>query len=527
MKKIGLGLLMISLLSIASVAFAASTKELQWTRIEKQQSWGGRLGHSSVVFNDEMWILGGMGEREIYYNDIWHSADGMDWKKVERSTDWSPRYGHSSVVFDNKIWVIGGFGEGQALLNDVWYSKNGENWTKVDSLTPWLPRAFHQSLVFDNKIWVIGGEGQYGARYNDIWYSEDGAHWNKADDKSVRWEAREGHAATVFDGKMWVMGGMGENGIHLKDLWYSENGSDWTKVTFNNFLYEYGHSLVQYKDKLWDFGGFGDYFSNHPNPVIYSTNGNDWDVDGQNTPWTARVFQSTLVFKGKIWMLGGGGENESYLNEIWVAMSGNEDSIPAVSNEDKTPPEPPSVLPDKAPIEKVFIDVPVDSPYDAAIRRLNDLKIIGGYPDGTFKPGNSINRAEFMKIVVGASGYVVSGKNCFPDVKTEWFSAYVCTGANNNIVKGYPDGMFRPSQNINVVEALKMILNAFRVELPLAQGAWYEPYVDYAKAHNLFLDSFVDNTKYITREEMAELIYRIMQENQSPLALFVPNQKHK
>lgn len=97
-------------------------------------------------------------------------------------------------------------------------------------------------------------------------------------------------------------------------------------------------------------------------------------------------------------------------------------------------------------------------PYEDAIQSLTDAGVIGGHPDGTYKPNDNVNRAEFLKIVVGASVENVGiGGNCFPDVLTDWYAKYVCYGKNAGIVQGYPDGYFKPTQNVNYVEALKML----------------------------------------------------------------------
>jgi hypothetical protein len=52
-----------------------------------------------------------------YDNDVWYSSDGANWIQATNSAGWSSRDGHTSVVHDNKMWVIGG-----DYLNDVWYS---------------------------------------------------------------------------------------------------------------------------------------------------------------------------------------------------------------------------------------------------------------------------------------------------------------------------------------------------------------------------------------------------------------------
>ena len=152
-----------------------------------------------------------------------------------------------------------------------------------------------------------------------------------------------------------------------------------------------------------------------------------------------------------------------------------------------------------------------NSHFEKAILALKEKGILKGYTDGSFKPFNSINRAEFSKIVIGATGLTLVGKNCFSDVNDEWFVPYVCTAQANGIIRGYSDGTFRPGKEVNVVEALKITLGAFNVSVRNLKNneEWYVPYVEYAKENNIYLDSFKDVTKTITREEMAELIYRI------------------
>lgn len=152
------------------------------------------------------------------------------------------------------------------------------------------------------------------------------------------------------------------------------------------------------------------------------------------------------------------------------------------------------------------------SPYKNAITYLKDLSVISGYPDGTYKPSNPINRAEFTKIVIGSIGLTPAGNNCFRDVTNEWFSEFICIAKIKNIINGYPDGSFQPGNNVNVAEALKITLNAFSVKVRDASNneAWFVRYIDYAKENNLYLPSFNSESKELTRDEMAELIYRIM-----------------
>lgn len=145
-----------------------------------------------------------------------------------------------------------------------------------------------------------------------------------------------------------------------------------------------------------------------------------------------------------------------------------------------------------------------------AIDYLKDASIIEGYPDGQYKPSLEINRAEFSKIVVGAVVDDPQGANCFPDVKEEWFARFVCEGKERGILEGYPDGTFKPAENINFSEAAKIIANAYGEDAQDLEGErWFQEYVDALaeeKAIPFSIEFFDEN---ITRDEMAEMIYRL------------------
>ena len=156
-----------------------------------------------------------------------------------------------------------------------------------------------------------------------------------------------------------------------------------------------------------------------------------------------------------------------------------------------------------------------------AIEYLQKENIISGYSDNTYRPENTINRAEMMKMLVEGLSMTPDSKeykNCFPDVNEEWFAPYICYAKEKGWVNGYPDGSFKPSNNVLDVEAFKMILNARKVELdpdftPLKfatvnPDAWYRPYLVTAEKMNL-TESFKPGANY-KRGEVAEVIFRTL-----------------
>ncbi len=85
---------------------------------------------------------------------------------------------------------------------------------------------------------------------------------------------------------------------------------------------------------------------------------------------------------------------------------------------------------------------------------------LNGVPTGYFRPESNLNRAEAAKMLVNAAAMAedLSGAPHFPDVKSaDWFYNFVETAFNNGVVSGYPDGMYRPANNIVRSEVAKMV----------------------------------------------------------------------
>ena len=161
-----------------------------------------------------------------------------------------------------------------------------------------------------------------------------------------------------------------------------------------------------------------------------------------------------------------------------------------------------------------FSDVPRTHPNYEAIEYIKAKNIVNGYSDGTFRPDAMVNRAEFTKIIIEAyySGQA-SGSNCFPDVGKEWFAKYVCFAKISNFVTGYPDGSFKPAESINFVEIAKILVNIKGLLVtPYPNpgfSPWYKPYVEKLAEVNAIPASITSFSQKVTRGEMAEMVYRL------------------
>ena len=111
----------------------------------------------------------------------------------------------------------------------------------------------------------------------------------------------------------------------------------------------------------------------------------------------------------------------------------------------------------------------INETYNESVNVLAQLEVFRGYTDGSYKPQDSITRAEVAAIIYRiATGDVSDSQvslysdwNRFKDVASgSWYAGYVNYCANAEYIKGYEDGSFRPNNNVTGYEALAMILRA-------------------------------------------------------------------
>lgn len=112
-----------------------------------------------------------------------------------------------------------------------------------------------------------------------------------------------------------------------------------------------------------------------------------------------------------------------------------------------------------------YNDVKITDWFNNAISTLSNLGVINGYPDGGFHPQANITRAEFATIAVRF--FVITEEydyeiEVFSDTEDHWASEYINMAYLLGIINGYPDGTYRPSNIINRAEAMTIVNNTLR-----------------------------------------------------------------
>lgn len=175
----------------------------------------------------------------------------------------------------------------------------------------------------------------------------------------------------------------------------------------------------------------------------------------------------------------------------------------------------------------IFDDVNTNHTNFNAIDYLQTNGIINGYNDGTFKPENQVNRVEFLKIILEGSNIPLDkDENTilpFSDIEeNEWYIPYLKKAFAEGYIVGYPDGTFKPGQTINKAEAIKILgeVQQWETLTSISEApfkdtpklAWYSKYVDYAKEHNYLEETgdYFAPENLMTRAQISEVIYRTL-----------------
>ncbi|MBQ6795788.1 MAG: S-layer homology domain-containing protein [Clostridia bacterium] len=167
----------------------------------------------------------------------------------------------------------------------------------------------------------------------------------------------------------------------------------------------------------------------------------------------------------------------------------------------------------------VLSDVDATTAEGKAVNKLVSRGIINGYEDGTFRPGNSISRAEFCVVMVkfqAQQDYInPDALTGFEDLDTDenyaWARPYVAKAVELGIINGFEDKTFRAADPVTYEQAIKMLVCALGYEkegkMPTIAGDWSSGYV--AKAMSLRVTSgtsITNKTRPCTRGTVAILV---------------------
>ena len=114
-------------------------------------------------------------------------------------------------------------------------------------------------------------------------------------------------------------------------------------------------------------------------------------------------------------------------------------------------------------LENPFSDVDEHWAKDY-IKGTTEKNLINGYPDGTFKPDNNVTREEFASLLVRALQLEKYSDTTFEDVVDRWSTEDISTAAYYEIIKGYDENKFGPEDFITREQMAVMVARALDLE---------------------------------------------------------------
>ncbi len=127
-----------------------------------------------------------------------------------------------------------------------------------------------------------------------------------------------------------------------------------------------------------------------------------------------------------------------------------------------------------APVVSAYEDVPSGYWASCDINKLTCNNILAGYPDGKFKPGTPISRAEMATMMVKGLNISSCGdlaSDMFRDVPdNHWANTNIASAVNNGIMSGYPNNEFKPDNSLSRAEAFAIVAKGIETPLDSCQA---------------------------------------------------------
>lgn len=428
---------------------------------------------------------------------IYTSSEGSRWSQAYEA--------HAGVMLSEIA-----YGNGEMLVitntNVGLFSGDGATWKQV-AVGPGTKSA------------VAYGEGRFVAVGENVATSRNGADWEEAAGPGewlVEVAAGDGQFVAISD---------------AGTLFTSADGLSWTKQTT---LKERAFTALVY--------GGGVYLAAGTEGRVYtSANGVNWKE--QEGPGGSIL---TVVYDGERFVAAGAGgalavsRNGSHWQQITTGT--RIDLMAAARGDDRyvLAGRDGAVLVKEGAFDPFtcgnrFADVDGTHPACYAIELLEAYRIINGYPDGLFRPHQSVTRAEFAKLLVLSTGQRPNpeGTVLFADAQDHWAAAqgFLQPAVKVGALQGFPDGLLRPDAELTRAQAVKIAVAAAGVKvqggpgsyLDVADASWYADHVATAVTMHLIgpeaPSSLWDGPVFrgdepVTRAEAAMLLANLRQVRQ-------------
>lgn len=265
-------------------------------------------------------------------DEVWSSPDGVDWTlEVPHETGlFERRHAHNTVLWNDQLWMVGGDTHQGYYNHDVVRSDDGVDWTVVlgpgTTEPPWEERALQTIGVYDGRLWMAGGQDLLGpiedyTYHNDVWVTEDGTNWEQVAPDRPASDTVWGGCGVLdglveFRGEMWLVGCAWEREdasghAMFNDVWSTTDGVSWTRHAEPPWAGKIWPNVVVWDDRLWILFGYtygdaaGGWPAGNANEAWYSDDGEVWTALPHDVPVPASHAQGVAVTEDALLLAGG------------------------------------------------------------------------------------------------------------------------------------------------------------------------------------------------------------------------------
>ena len=293
---------------------APRAKKLSWVKVTEHAGWEPRDSAGELVYNGKMWLLGGwFNSLGPFPNDVWSSADGVHWQRVVAAAPWVHADLPTTLVYDQKMWIMAGWFKGRLPGLGKQPGVVVKRWGQVELCHRQGPLA------------AALRSGRCGPRWQDVDPRRRGTILRRRSTPQRRLELRRRNPLGGGRGTCPLAVPGVSRRAQLRPqavgLWRGQLRADLPCLQrrlelFRRRPLDEGHrpgawhariwfSSLVYKNRMWVLGGWSNQPSQNWNDVWSTADGVHWQPLPTETVWSKRHQQSAYVFADKLWIAGG------------------------------------------------------------------------------------------------------------------------------------------------------------------------------------------------------------------------------
>lgn len=158
-----------------------------------------------------------------------------------------------------------------------------------------------------------------------------------------------------------------------------------------------------------------------------------------------------------------------------------------------------------------FPDVDEHAEYAEAVDYVSESGLMVGDENGNFNPNKIVTRAEMAVIVCRVAGKTenLSTSTAFSDVPANhWANKYIGKAVELDIVSGYGNGIYGPSDDLTYEQILAMVIRALGgTETANERGGYPNGFISMAEEYGFLEGTAFELGKSIPRAEVATILY--------------------